>query len=189
MSVAFETASPAEVNSDLFVTIMSPYKDHCKYLKHVSIVDDEQPFLNGRNGHHRSPGLITAKGRFSIPDSCYIDDTGHFNSVEFHICYNQFIYVLLAHCVEHKLLDVINFMDLEEFKRRQLPDILLAEFTTSFKRPIRNSDYFHGLLTIKKTAVRRKTIFIKSHCSFFDDQDGFSEGDMLLAIVDSAAAF
>ena len=41
----------------------------------------------------KDAGLISAKGRFSIPDSCYIDDTGHFNAVEFNICFNQLAYV------------------------------------------------------------------------------------------------
>ena len=43
--------------------------------------------------------LITGKGRFSIPESCYIDSTGHFNAVEFNICYNQLAYVLFAGCI------------------------------------------------------------------------------------------
>lgn len=186
MSVTFKTAtSVEEVEPNLLVTIMAPYKKNCKYLKSVRIVsEDEQRFSNG---HKHSPvGLVTAKGEFSISDSCYIDDTGHFNSVEFHICYNQFIYVLLAYCVENRLLDAMKFMDLDEYKQRQLPDILLAEFSTSFKRPIKDSGNFHGMLTIRRAVMRGTTIFIKSHCTFYDDHNGFSEGDMLLAIVDNS---
>jgi hypothetical protein len=172
------------VDRDLLTSIMSPYKEHCKYLKKVYI--ESQPAPQGIGRDRRAPGLVTATGEFSIPESCYIDDTGHFNSVEFHICYNQLIYVLLAYCVEHKLLDALKDMNLEEYRRRQLPDILLVDFETSFKRPIMNPHFFHGRLTIMKTAVRARTIFIRSYCCFYDSSNGFSEGVMLLAIVDNS---
>lgn len=163
------------INPDLLESVLLPYKEHCKYLKKMSVAGE-------------SPGLITATGEFSIPDSCYIDDTGHFNSVEFHICYNQFIYVLLAYCVEHNLFGAMGGMDMEEYRRRQLPDILLAQFSTSFKRPILHADRFTGTLTIKRVSARGKTIFVKTYCTFHDDAGGFSEGEMLLAILESARA-
>ncbi len=185
MSITLRPEAVA-VASDLLVSVLAPYKEHCKYLKKVFIVGEGAAESNGGDSHAAS-GLITAKGEFSIPSSCYIDDTGHFNSVEFHICYNQFIYVLLAYCVENRLLSAMQDMDLEEYKRQQLPNILLVQFSTTFKRPIRNPDHFHGRLTIKRAVVRGKTIYIKTHCVFFDNNNGFSEGDMLLAIVDDAS--
>ena len=35
---------------------------------------------------------------------CCIDDTGHFNSVEFHICYNQTLYYTVAKSVQERLV-------------------------------------------------------------------------------------
>ncbi|MEO1375818.1 MAG: FcoT family thioesterase, partial [Cyanobacteria bacterium J06635_10] len=50
---------------------------------------------------------------FSIPESCYIDDTGHFNSVEFNICYNQLFYIIIAYLIKNQLLEVMKDWNLE----------------------------------------------------------------------------
>lgn len=171
------------VDAELISAILEPYKENCKYLKKVFVNTGSDA---GPNNDAGASGVISATGEFSIPESCYIRDTGHFNSVEFNICYNQFVYVLLAYCVEHRLLDAMKDMDLETYKRRQLPDILIAEFASSFKRPI-NSGYFYGKLTIRKMTVKRNIIFVRTECSFHDDNKGRSEGEVLLAIVDSGA--
>ncbi|NET17718.1 MAG: hypothetical protein F6K08_35290 [Okeania sp. SIO1H6] len=44
-------------------------------------------------------------GQFSIGESCYIDDTGHLNAVEFNICYNQLLYVAIAWGCDQQKLD------------------------------------------------------------------------------------
>ena len=66
----------------------------------------------------RSPGtdqkLIVGKGRFSIPESCYIDDTGHFNAVEFNICYNQLAYVLFAGVIDAGLMHKVRAGDVRD---------------------------------------------------------------------------
>lgn len=169
------------VDAELIRAILEPYKENCKYLKKVFVDPGSGP-----DGDDTASGVISARGEFAIPESCYIRDTGHFNSVEFNICYNQFVYVLLAYCVEHKLLDAMKDMDLETYKRRQLPDILIVEFASRFKKPV-NSIYFYGKLTIRKVTVKRSIIFVKTECSFHDDNKGRSEGEVLLAIVDSGA--
>jgi hypothetical protein len=65
----------------------------------------------------------------AIPESCYIDDTGHFNAVEFNICFNQLAYVLFGKCVDagilqklrHEKVNVISFPD---YKLHRLPSML-----------------------------------------------------------------
>jgi hypothetical protein len=170
------------ISSDMLEQILAPYKPDCRYL--TSAIMD--------TGEHRdsthSPGAVVLYGACGIAESCYIDDTGHFNAVEFNICYNQLVYCLIAACAEHQLLDVLSGWNFEEFKRRQLPDILIAEYSSVFRKPMK-ATCFEGRVSIEKASTNRKgTIFLSTTCSFYDSDGGDSEGKVLLAIVNRDAA-
>ncbi len=170
-----------EVDPALIKNILIPYKDHCKYLKSAKVeicADSTAP-------KDKSDELIRIHGDFSIPESCYIASTGHFNSVEFNICYNQLVYVLLGYCVDNALLEEFAEFDIESYFRRQLPDILIVNFSSSFKRPI-NGVQFSGGLAINRIAKRKGLIMVKTTCHFYDDNDGHSDGEITLAIVNTA---
>src|SRR5687768_11786581 len=96
--------------------VLTPYKPSCRYLKTAMV---------GREAARRQTdgGSVLASlfGRFVLPESCYITATGHFNSVEFNICYNQLAYGLIAACVADKLLPVFSDWTLDDFYRKQLP--------------------------------------------------------------------
>src|SRR5690348_5245638 len=93
-------ASGSAVSAALLENVLAPYKPHCRYLQRAHVVSGSE-----RAGLPASKGTeVSAHGDFAIPESCYIADTGHFNAVEFNICYNQLAYTLLAACVEHKWL-------------------------------------------------------------------------------------
>jgi FcoT-like thioesterase domain len=81
-----EPQFPMAIPSKLAAEILRPYKQNATYLKSAEIthVNDKSAISPGTADHK----LVSGKGRFSIPESCYIDDTGHFNAVEFNICYN-----------------------------------------------------------------------------------------------------
>lgn len=181
MNINQEFTKVDNVSQDLLNTFLQPYKENCKYLKKAQF---QQPALSGNinNTRNYEQGLWLMKGDFSISDSCYIDDTGHFNSVEFNICYNQIIYILIAYLIENKLLEAMNDWTLEEYKHRQLSDFLIVKFSSSFKRPI-NSNHFQGTLSINKVSVRGNLIMLKTSCAFYDDNAGWSEGDITIAIL------
>jgi hypothetical protein len=100
----------------LLEKILMPYKLNCRYLQKAHVEFGRLELAKPDAGNNKN--LLRAEGEFSIPSSCYIVDTGHFNSVEFNICYNQLAYYLLAECVQNKLLG--NFLDWssEEYTRR-----------------------------------------------------------------------
>src|SRR5205823_5095442 len=86
--------------SDAFISkILAPYKQNAKYLKSALILDYYERGFDDQIPKSAIE-LVNIEGNFSISESCYIDDTGHFNSVEFNICYNQLAYVLFAKCIE-----------------------------------------------------------------------------------------
>lgn len=168
------------VRAELLQAIIVPYKEHCKYLKTAAVELDAagRPAAGGE-------GLVRIRGEFSIPESCYIASTGHFNSVEFNICYNQLVYVLLGYCVEKQLFAELAEFDLDSYFRRQLPDILIVNFSSAFKRPI-HSLSFSADLVIKRFIKRRELLMIKTACRFYDAHNGYADGDITLAIVNSA---
>ncbi|NJR74114.1 MAG: hypothetical protein HC773_11550 [Scytonema sp. CRU_2_7] len=124
-----------DVGQDLLDVFLEPYKENCKYLNHAHFQYTEPShFVHESTSAHQ--GLWLIKADFSIPESCYIEDTGHFNSVEFNICYNQLFYIMIAYLLKNKLFEVMKDWDLETYKRRQLSDFLIVRFSSTFKKPI-----------------------------------------------------
>ncbi|MEO1375819.1 MAG: FcoT family thioesterase [Cyanobacteria bacterium J06635_10] len=74
--------------------------------------------------------------------------------------------------------------NLETYKCRQLSDFLIVKFSSTFKKPI-NSNNFQGVLSINKVSARGNLIMLKTSCAFYDDNDGWSEGDVTIAILNS----
>ena len=177
----------ALVDDALLADVISPYKPNCRFLRRASVEYTPFPGAPARNGSRVEPeaGLARSHGEFEIPGSWYIDETGHFNSIEFNICYNQLVYVLMAQCVVDGAVEGFDRMTLAEYRRRQLPDILIAKMSSAFRKPIA-SQSFRGLVTITSVAERRGMLLVKTDCRFSDDSGGRSEGEITLAIVDSS---
>jgi hypothetical protein len=170
-------AGRTAVESQLLERVLAPYKPHCRYLQ--SAVWEAGPA--------GSDYAARLSGALSIPSSCYIDDTGHFNSVEFNICYNQLMYVLMAQCVVSQLLSPFSRWTYAEFLRRQLPDVLILDFASRFRRPMRPTA-FRGSIDFMDTIERRGMVFVNTRCSFEDDGGGYCEGKVTLTIVDAQKA-
>jgi hypothetical protein len=126
--------------------------------------------------------VAAVRGRLAIPDSCYIASTGHFNAVEFNICYNQLTYCLLAKCIDENVLASFAGWSLNEFSRRQLADFLIARFFSVFYRPLHGGS-FEGSVEITKVAVRRDATFLRTICRFEDDGGGRAEGGATIAVL------
>ncbi|GAB1544103.1 FcoT family thioesterase [Scytonema sp. NUACC21] len=172
-----------DVDIDLLNSILLPYKDDCKYLKKAKFQYLEPKKLVSISERNHQ-GLWFTKGYFSIPESCYIADTGHFNAVEYNICYNQLGYTMVAHLLENKLLKGMESWNIATYKERQLPDFLIVKFSSTFKKPI-NSSLFQGTFSIYKYSVRDKLIMLKTECAFYDNNGGWAEGDATVAILNN----
>src|SRR5947209_11876750 len=150
--------------------VLAPYKTHCRYLQNVT----------AELGQNSSP-IASARGEFSISESCYIADTGHFNAVEFNICFNQIAYSLMAHIVQNQWLDVLASWDLAEFGRRQLSSCLIVGFFSSFRKPL-DARQFEGKVVLEKVSVRKGSVFMKTTCCFHDAHGSTADGGALIAI-------
>jgi hypothetical protein len=168
-----QTAAEPRVDQETLARVLAPYKPHCQYLQ-TAVVDYPRT----------AASIASASGRFAIPESCYIASTGHFNAVEFNICYNQLTYCLLAKSIADNALEPLARWTLDDFSRRQLADFLIARFSSAFHRPIAG-EAFEGRVDVVKIAARRDAIFMKTICRFDDDRGGLAEGEATIAIVDS----
>jgi hypothetical protein len=176
-----------EVSSGLLERFLAPYKENCRYLKRAYFLDNLSDSASDNLPQKSDLGNAwLIKGEFAIPESCYIDDTGHFNSVEFNICYNQLFYIAIAYLVQHQLLKEMSDWDLETYQRRQLRDFLIVKFSSAFKQPI-DSDAFEGILSINKCAKRGNLIWLKTSCAFYDRQ-GRSEGEVTIAVLNEESS-
>jgi FcoT-like thioesterase domain len=171
---------PAEHQTDapLLAGVLRVYKPHCRYLRSATVTTDGE----------------VARGRceFLIPESCYIDDTGHFNSVEFNICYNQMFYYLAAKAVKERLLPVFAGWTMDDFWNRQLSDILIANYESAFRRPINGRETFYGEIEIREvrsiaTPGRRPLLWFETSCGFRDDSGGRCTGKIRIVITNPPA--
>lgn len=150
--------------------ILKPYKLNCRYLKNAYVEYKEDNISS-----------IIAHGNFSIKEPCYINNTGHFNSVEFNICYNQLAYKLLAECIHNKLVPELSNFSLENFYNYQLSNVLIVNFQSTFHKLMTCHD-FTGVVEVKQVTKKGDTLFIQSICNFGNGGVKCSSGKILIAI-------
>lgn len=174
---------PLAIPSKLAAEILKPYRKNATYLKSAEItqVNDKTSIAAGSADQK----LITGKGRFSIPESCYIDDTGHFNAVEFNICYNQLAYVLFAGCIEAGLMHKVRagafeVPSMSEFKRHQLPAMMIVSLESRYFKPLNSKD-FTAELTINKISAVGNAWFFFTTITFSDSEGVKAKGSVTLA--------
>lgn len=165
--------------SSLLARVLRVYKPHCRYLKSAIL-----RFKPGQSGSLH-PSCV---GEFEIPESCYIDSTGHFNSVEFNICYNQLAYFALAKLIADGSSSVFRDWTLDDFWSRQLPNILIINFRSTFRRAMRGQ-VFSGELEIANITERERSatvpplIFLDTVCRYWDSGGGYCHGEVKVAIT------
>ncbi len=158
---------------ELLARVLVPYaRPKTQYLKSATVAVDGE--------------LASATGRFAIPFPCYIDDTGHLNSVEVNICFNQLMYYLIAKVVQEQVVPEFEDWTMEDYWAKQLPDILIARFQSDFKRPIDSSDFTGevSFAEFRKTNRTRPVQVVEMPWRFWDDNGGYAQGAVRMALVD-----
>ncbi|MEV0899950.1 FcoT family thioesterase [Actinoplanes sp. NPDC049802] len=158
---------------ELLAGVLRPYaRPRTEYLKSATV--------------HVANGLASAEGEFSIPFPCYIDDTGHLNSVEVNICFNQLMYYLIAKCVQERAVPALAAWTMTDYWAKQLPDMLIAKFSSKFIRPI-DSQAFHGEVSFAEFSERnrsRPVQFIDMPWRFWDAAGGIAMGEVRMALIE-----
>jgi hypothetical protein len=184
---ALDIASPAApsatapsatpVDARLLERVLQPYRGQdCAYLRQAGVVPGD--------------GRPRAVGEFSIPQPCYIDDTGHLNAAEVIICYNQLLYALLAVSIRDRLVPALGDWTEADYWRHQLAGVLITRQTTTFTRPIDPRD-FHGELSFDQALTGRRSgrsqplVTLRTAFGFGDRSGGACHGQVRVAVVRS----
>lgn len=173
------TAAEFADDEDLRRRVLIPYKPGCRYLKSAVMT------LGGT-----ADDGPTAKIRceFEIPESCYIDDTGHFNAVEFNICYNQMLYYIVAKAVQEQALEPFASWTMDEYWERQLGDMFIIDYLhSSFRRRMRGRR-FSGELELLGAAEwdgiqEGPWILVETACRFWEEAGGRCHGKVRMALL------
>ncbi|MEQ8765881.1 MAG: FcoT family thioesterase, partial [Planctomycetota bacterium] len=172
------------VSDALLAQILTPYKLHCRYLKQAVV---ETPTGDRLTTDDAPPALAILRGQLAIERSCHRDRPAELGAVELNLAYNQIIYVLIAQCIIDARPAAFQSWTLDEYRRRQLPDVLIHDFACQFHSPVR-PQAFEGLVAMKKAVQRRNFLLMKTYCAFRDDSGGFADGEVVLAIVDGESS-
>jgi hypothetical protein len=179
---------PAAIPASFVAEMLAPYRQNARYLKAAEITHVRA----GAAGE--AEGLVTGRGRFAIPQSCYIDDTGHFNAVEFNICYNQLAYVVFGHCIASGIMprllptwDEKVKLSYTDYKRHQLPSMLIARLEARFLQQLRSDD-FSGELTVERISAKGRACFCFTTIAFADAEGVKARGSVVLAFSPAGAS-
>ena len=159
------------IDSVFMNKVLSPYHKEATYLKGSTL----EMAGSGIDG-------LVARGEFSIPTSCYINDTGHFNAVEYNICYNQLAYTAIAFCIKERLLAELSDYTIDTFFENQLSQMLICRINSNFPKML-NAKHFYGEWKINSMKKVRHLIVGKTSCKFWDEADGQSDGEVVFAIL------
>ncbi|MFF9146012.1 FcoT family thioesterase [Streptomyces sp. NPDC014861] len=177
----FRPSAPGSDTDDglLLERVLTPYKPHCRYLRRASL------HPGGADGRP-----LTGSGVFTIPEPCYIDDTGHFNAVEFNICYNQLAYYTLAAMIRDRVHGPFSEWTMNDYWVRQLPHILILDMHSRFQRAMRSDD-FRGeveLVSAREQSGRSgPLVLVDTLCRFRDEHGGRCEGKVRVAVTNPPA--
>ena len=179
-------------NDELLPRVLRPYAPKgTVYLKNVTVreTNDVRVPLDSHDGDVPTISsdlpALAFDGEFNIEESCYIDDTGHFNAVELLICYNQLMYSSLAIAIDQQLHSSLAGWSIEDFWSRQLPSILIYRTAATYRSPI-DSTNMRARFTIteaKTSAAERGILKLATHVEFTDGK-GLAYANIDLALVD-----
>lgn len=168
---ADEIVARYDTDGPLLADVMQVYKPNCRYLKSAeTLLVDGNPAV---------------RAEFSIPEPCYIEDTGHFNAAEFFICFNQMMYYAFAKAVKEDMLASAAGWQLGDFWKRQL-DFVIASVNSRFRREVSARRFFgegRFVKIIQRVGGPRPLLIMDTTCRFWDDSDGRCDGEIKAALV------
>lgn len=174
------TRASAPLPSDLLARLLQPYRADCRYIHDAVCARPQQRC----SPHTDDPATwIEIASNCSIPASCYIDDTGHFNAVELNITYNQMLYAGLAAVADGDLLPELAW-DRAAFFRHQLPDVLIVDYHARFPQPL-DPRRFTGRFWIHEVLPKphKRMLLLRTGCAVRSADGGAADADVLIALV------
>jgi hypothetical protein len=124
-------------------------------------------------------GLAVAQAEFSVSYSPYLNGAGHLGSVEVNICFDQLAQYLIAKSVKEGAVPALGVAASE-----QLPDMHIASYRSTFRRPI-NSASFSGEVAFASFTEgngERPIQLADMPWRFWDESGGYAEGEVRVSL-------
>lgn len=157
-------------------TVLAPYYSKAKYVQSATITGDVP--TEGSNSK------LVVRGKLSVPSSCYIQSTGHFNAVEFFIISNQLGYLAQAWAMKSgAFAKILPGEKLADFRNKQLGDMLLLSVDAKFLKMIDASD-FYGEAQWYDTRHNEESglLILEWLATYYDNKGGRATGHVTSAI-------
>lgn len=169
-----------DLQPDLLARVLDPYLPGRRYLQSAAVEWAPGARLPPAAGGD----LARALGRFEAGPAWYIADTGHFNSIEFNLCFNQLGYALLAWCVgaPDGPVEALRAMSREHYFAHQLSGVLIGAITMRFHKPMR-SESFAGGVSIASATRGSRAIRVQMRAWFGEPGAPCSEGDISVFLL------
>lgn len=162
------------IDEDLLARTLEPYSAKgCRYLLDAS--------------YRATDDSVYAVGNFSIAESSYIRDTGHFNGAELIICFNQLAYSAYAPAILKDEIEVLRGWSIDDYFNEQLPSMLIKNTASRFRRPINAQNFSARLLSSGLRVVERSVRYVSAPCiiEFWDDHGGSALAEIELAALNT----
>jgi len=164
-----------DTDRDLLRDVLAVYRPDCRYLLDAEVTTNEA-------------GNAKATCRFSIPAPFYIEDTGHFNAVEFNLCYNQMMYYAVAKSVRENIMTPFAEWAEDDYRSRQLADFLIVDFHSSFPRGVRSAEFWGEIdfVTVRERPSGPNwaaVIMAETTVRYWDAHGGRCTGEVRLAVT------
>lgn len=174
------------VSPEYLAQTLDCYFPHVRYLQNARIECGE---LGETFETELGDCVALARGEFTSPPAWYIRDTGHFNSIEFNLCYNQLAFVLVGQCIERGAVSALSAqLPRHEFRERMLPDLVISRYSVNFERPMQALN-FCASLGIVKVISKMGRLFLQTRCQVGPVHGRWcARGDVMLAVVHSSVA-
>lgn len=159
----FSGQTSEKVDPEVLSFMLEPYSSDCRYLQEAFFYNKDD---------------LGIAGKFSIPHSFYVASTGHFNAVEFVICFDQLYYVFFGEAVRRGLFPKMELDSLEDCRKALLSDRCTKEFKDiRFKTQI-NPKSFSGCFFIRDRKKDEKSEAWLIDSKFKDSTGGKATGQV-----------
>lgn len=158
--------------------VLACYKPHCRYVQSFRA---ERGVLTA----DAAGSAVTGRCQMSVPEPCYIDATGHLNAVDVGICFNQALYLAIGTSVRWGWLPEFAEWGVADFFAHQLADVLIAETTAKYSKPISPQDFSAVFRIESATKVASGTVWLATNMECTDARGGQCVMTASVAVVNA----
>jgi len=162
------------VPDDRLADVLAPYRSDTTLVRRAAVGRDDR-------------GIVHLAAETAFGPAAHRPGATTLDPSEANILYNQMLYVGLGECVARGLHPLLAPWDWATFRRRQLPDVLILQFSLTLPPRGLVRAGLRGTLRFPSMERKRNLLLIHTEATFLDaDAEGHAR--VVVAIVDTPPA-